>query len=71
MSISANTERADNTPTTPAPARVSFGAPIAEPDDVRPAWRIAAVLAAAAGLAVTSTWLGLLVAGGWPAALDF
>jgi hypothetical protein len=45
--------------------------PTPEPDDVRSAWRIAAVLAAAAGLAVTSTWLGLLVAGGWPAALDF
>jgi hypothetical protein len=38
--------------------------PTVATDDGRSAWRTAAVLAAAAGLAVTSTWLGLLVAGG-------
>jgi hypothetical protein len=39
------------------------------PGDVRPVWRIAAVLTAAAGLLLASTWFGLLVAGGWPGEL--
>jgi hypothetical protein len=47
------------------------GQPTSEPGDLRPAWRAALVLAAAAGLLVASIWLGLLVAGGWPAGLQF